>query len=159
MSTQETGNTCYFQTYLFAVLCRVCAPSPNRDGSVDIHNQEKLADVTLRIASFLLEFFAKEGIMRPLTNNNFVLDFMRYKNARYYAVMTSYLRHRGVNVPDYEQQYEQVLRYYQDTKTLHTYCKCRVEGKMPGAPNTKQLQPVQGTDDGRYKLCMFNYYK
>ena len=23
MSTQQTGNTCYFQTYLFALLCKV----------------------------------------------------------------------------------------------------------------------------------------
>ena len=27
MSTQATGNTCYFQTYLFALLCKICSPS------------------------------------------------------------------------------------------------------------------------------------
>ena len=32
MSTQQTGNTCYFQTYLFAVLCKVGGPSLAGDG-------------------------------------------------------------------------------------------------------------------------------
>ncbi len=26
MSTQSTGNTCYFQTYLFVLLFRICDP-------------------------------------------------------------------------------------------------------------------------------------
>ena len=30
MSTQLTGSTCYFQTYLFAVLCKVGLPSLSR---------------------------------------------------------------------------------------------------------------------------------
>ena len=32
MSTQQTGNTCYFQTYLFAILCKVGRLSLGRDG-------------------------------------------------------------------------------------------------------------------------------
>ena len=31
MSTQETGNTCYFQTYLFVLLCKICNPQLARD--------------------------------------------------------------------------------------------------------------------------------
>jgi hypothetical protein len=47
MSTQLTGNTCYFQTYLFCVLCRVCTPSLSRDRvSVDLSNVEQLREVS-----------------------------------------------------------------------------------------------------------------
>ncbi|CAE8660746.1 unnamed protein product, partial [Polarella glacialis] len=72
MSTQETGNTCYFQSYLFAVLCKVCNPSIARDGSsLDLQHTDRLEKVTVDLSRFLLQFFVQdvEGkVMRPLTN-------------------------------------------------------------------------------------------
>ena len=158
MSTQKTGNTCYFQTYLFALLCKLCSPSLAGDGtSIDLQNVDVLEQTTVDVSRFLLEFFVQDAVMRPLTNSNFVLDFHRYQEARYYDVMTHYLRHRGV--PDYEVQYQKVLHYFRSTKTLHKYDKFSVSDKMASTPNTKSLQAVRDTEDGRYKLCMFNYYK
>ena len=54
MSTQETGNTCYFQVYLFAVLCKVCAPTVGRAGAVELQNIDKLEEITVTISRFLL---------------------------------------------------------------------------------------------------------
>ncbi|CAE8670279.1 unnamed protein product [Polarella glacialis] len=163
MSTQETGNTCYFQSYLFAVLCKVCNPSIARDGSsLDLQHTDRLEKVTVDLSRFLLQFFVQdvEGkVMRPLTNSNFVLDFHRYEEARYYDVVTQYLQRSQVAVPDYELQYKQVLQYFLTTKTLHQYGKFQLSGDMPSTPNTKSLQAVVGTDDGRFKLGLSNYYK
>eukprot|EP00931_Biecheleriopsis_adriatica_P048723 TRINITY_DN28156_c0_g1_i1.p1 TRINITY_DN28156_c0_g1~~TRINITY_DN28156_c0_g1_i1.p1 ORF type:complete len:2295 (-),score=500.02 TRINITY_DN28156_c0_g1_i1:122-7006(-) len=165
MSTQETGNTCYFQVYLFAVLCKVCNPSISRDGtSLHLENIDILSSVTIGMSRYLLEFFVQEDpghgkVMRPLTNNNFVLDFHRYVGSAYYEVVTQYLRRCQVNVPDYEMQYQQVLHYYLTVKTLHKYGKFQLSGEMSSTPNTKSLQPVCGADDARYKLGMSNYYK
>lgn len=163
MSTQETGNTCYFQTYLFAVLCRVCRPSLARDGaSLEMRDVAKLEQVTVKMSCFLLEFFVQDTdadrVMRPLTNSNVVLDFHRYEKSRYYEVVTQYLRRCNVRIPNYELQYEEIINYFA-TKTLHMYEKFQLEGEMSSTPNTKSLQPVCGTDDGRYKLAMCNYYK
>eukprot|EP00854_Cymbomonas_tetramitiformis_P005309 gene5309-6453_t len=163
MSTQETGNTCYFQTYLFAVLCKVCSPSLASDGaSIDLRHLDKLEEVTVAICRFLLEFFvqdAKGAVMRPLTNSNFVLDFHRYEAARYYSVVTRYLRSRQISTPDYELQYRKVMQYFDRKRILHKYSKFQLSGEMPSTLNTKSLQSVCGTDDGRYKLGLSNYYK
>jgi len=161
MSTQATGNTCYFQTYLFAVLCKVCAPTS--DGyTVELANVDKLEQVTVDISRFLLEFFMKESeeqrIMRPLTNSNFVCDFFRFTEAEYYAIVTQYLGKRHT-VPDYKTQYEEVLKYYFATKMLHRYGKFQCSGTMPSTLNTKSLQPVTGCDDGGAKLGLSHYYK
>lgn len=160
MSTQETGNTCYFQTYLFAVLCKVCSPTLSRNGdSLDCHNVDMLEKITIDISRFLLEFFVKEKIMRPLTNSNFVCDFFRYQESRYYEVFTQYLAKRQVKIPSYKLQYRNVYKYLKDTMLLHKYGKFQVSGKMSSTLNSKALQAVVGVDDGRYKLCLFNYYK
>lgn len=164
MSTQETGNTCYFQTYLFAVLCKVCSPSLAVGGtSLDLHNVPLLEKVSLFICNFVLQFFVQEctdkTIMRPLTNSNFVLDFHRYEKGAYYEKMTQHLLYRKEPVPDYEEQYRKVMEYYRKVKTLHKYGNFQVSGKMSSSLNTKSLQPVTGTDDAKYKLCSFNYYK
>lgn len=164
MSTQETGNTCYFQTYLFAVFCKVCRPTLARDGSsLDLRDVDKLERTTVKLSCFLLEFFVQDDdfdkVMRPLTNSNVVLDFHRYEKARYYDVVTRYLSSRQLPVPDYELQYQQIKQYFVKTRTLHKYGKFKLDGEMPSTPNTKSLQAVCSTSDGRYKLGMSNYYK
>ena len=168
MSTQETGNTCYFQTYLFAVLCKVGVPALARDSaSLDLQDVGKLAETTVAICRFLLEFFVQDDdadgtadkVMRPLTNSNFVIDFRRYEHARYYAIVTQYLQRRHESVPDYDQQYHKVLKYFVETRTLHKYGKFTLTGTMSSTPNTKSLQPVTGTDDAVYKLGRSHYYK
>ena len=77
MSTQRTGNTCYFQTYLFAILCKVGTPSLSRGNrSVTIANVDKLAEATVAISKFLLEFFVQDrdgcgsGGSSSSSNNN-----------------------------------------------------------------------------------------
>ena len=162
MSTQQTGNTCYFQTYLFGVLCRHCSPSLSKDGaSIDLKNIDALSDATIAISRLLLSFFveADAAVMRPLSNSNFLLDFHRYREARYYDVVTRYLQQRDVAVPEYELQYSQVLQYFCDAKTLHRYDKFVLGGAMSSTLNTKSLQSVCGTEDGAYKLAQSNYYK
>ena len=58
MSTQQTGNTCYFQVYLFGVLCKVgVLHLSSGEGAIEVKQQEKLADATATIARFLLQFF------------------------------------------------------------------------------------------------------
>ena len=161
MSTQQTENTCYFQTYLFALLCQVCNPvvDPHDSSSVLLQSVDLLKRTSIALATFLLEFFVQGDAMRPLTNSNFVIDFYRYQHATYYDIMTRYLSGCKVRVPDYAEQYQKVMHYYRTTKTLHRYGKFQMSDKMPSTLNTKSLQPVCGVDDARYKLCMFNYYK
>jgi len=162
MSCQLTGNTCYFQTYLFGVLCKVGQPvlAPGAE-SIRLHNVDKLQSTTVAISRFLLEFFVPNAgkVMRPLTNSNIVIDFFRYKEAPYFELMTSYLQYLQLNVPDYEVQYLKTLEYFQKTKTLHKYSKFALSGAMTSTLNTKSLQPVFGTDDAVYKLAQSNYYK
>lgn len=131
MSTQLTGNTCYFQVYLFALLCKAGAPTLTRS-SVAFGNVDKLAQVTVALSKFLLSFFAQgqadsRQMLRPLTNSNVVLDFYRYQAAPYHTLVSQYLRQQGLEVPDYEQQYHLLLGYFTDTKprpkTLHQYCE------------------------------------
>eukprot|EP00658_Telonema_sp_P-2_P011369 TRINITY_DN14321_c0_g2_i1.p2 TRINITY_DN14321_c0_g2~~TRINITY_DN14321_c0_g2_i1.p2 ORF type:complete len:118 (+),score=35.05 TRINITY_DN14321_c0_g2_i1:474-827(+) len=83
MSTQLTGNTCYFQTYLFAVLCKVCCPALGEDKSlVELQHLDRLGQVTVDMSKFLLNFYVQQDeaglVLRPLTNANFILDFYRY---------------------------------------------------------------------------------
>jgi hypothetical protein len=87
-----------------------------------LQNVDKLAEVTVVICNFLLEFFVqdkpkdKTTVMRPLTNSNFVIDFHRYNEARYYAVVVEYLQGRQFRVPDYDLQYQShaVLSWAED---------------------------------------------
>ena len=111
------------------------------------------------ISRFLLEFFVteeprgKSGVMRPLTNSNFVCDFYRYRASEYYGVVTRYLKSRDQLPPsDYELQYDKVMRYFWRTKVLHKYGSLLHEGAMSALPNTKQLQPVTTTEDGRSRI-------
>lgn len=161
MSTQLTGNTCYFQTFLFAVMCKAGRLSLNKRSGVELESAETLGEATKSISRFLLEFFvAEQGrVMRPLTNSNFVLDFFRYTGAPYYQAMTDYLKHLGLSVPEYDLQYHTTLDWFKTTKTLHTYGKFTLSGAMPSSINSKSLQPVQGTNDAEYKLGRSNYYK
>ena len=72
--------------------------------------------IIILTSRFLLEFFVteeprgKSGVMRPLTNSNFVCDFYRYRASEYYGVVTRYLKSRGQLPPsDYELQYDKGL--------------------------------------------------
>jgi hypothetical protein len=129
-----------------------------------LHSVEALEEAATNIARFLLTFFVEEDqngktvVMRPLTNSNFVLDFYRYEAAPYHATMMQYLKQRG-NAPDYDRQYLEVLRYFRETKYLHTYGKFTLSGAMSSTPNTKSLQPVSGTDGAARKLARSDYYK
>lgn len=162
MATQLTGSTCYFQTYLFAVLCKVGMPKVGRSGKVELENEDLLEQATVAIARFLLEFFVEqdpEKVMRPLTNSAFVVDFFRYKGSAYYKLMAEYLHHLKLDVPEYDRQYHQMIEYFEKQKTLHTYSKFTLSGAMPSTLNTKSLQPVTSDNDGVYKLARANYYK
>ena len=63
-------------------------------------------------------------LARPCSN--VVLDFHRYEQAPYFKLMTGYLAHRQVAVPDYELQYRELLDYFTTTKTLHKYNRFQV---------------------------------
>ena len=163
MSTQLTGNTCYFQTYIFALLCKAGGIELARDqASVDVLAADKLEAATISVCRLLLEFFvdAPTGVLRPLTNCNVVLDFYRHKDAAYYGYVTHYLKSRGLDVPDYEAQYEQLLRFYRARPKLHTYRRFQLESAMASTLNTKSLQAVcDASVDGVYKLGRAQYYK
>ena len=162
MSTQLTGNTCYFQTFLFGVLCKVGQPVLSRDGlSVHLPGGEQLAAATESLSRFLLNFFVEDRakLLRPLTNSNFVIDFYRFEEAPYYRLITRYLQHRQLQLPDYSLQYRKTLAYFKRTRTLHSYGKFTMSGAMSSTLNSKSLQPVYGTDDAAWKLAQSNYYK
>ncbi len=182
MSRQLTGCTCYFQAFLFAVLCKVGNPTVSVSGddiglhhgrSISFRNKNELGPVAKRICTFLLEFFAEDQpnnggtlLMRPMTNNNFVLDFFRYRSSPYYHKMVDFLQgykgdDGGINYTDdyYEQQYRHVLQYYQETKCLHRYDKFSLGGATKSTPNTKTLTFVVGTDGAAGKLATSDYYK
>ena len=182
MSRQLTGCTCYFQAFLFAVLCKVGKPvvSVSSDDigfdhgrSISFENKDELGPVAKRICLFLLEFFAEDQpndggtlLLRPMTNNNFVLDFFRYRSSPYYEKMIEYLRNDGniggtISYGDdyYERQYRHVLQYYKETKCLHRYDKFSLGGATKSTPNTKTLTDVVGTDGASWKLARSDYYK
>ena len=184
MSKQLTGCTCYFQAFLFAVLCKVGKPVVSVAGddigfehgrSITLKNKDELGPVAKRICTFLLEFFAEDQpnnggtlLMRPMTNNNFVLDFFRYRSSPYYHKMIDFLHGFsgdedgvGTTYGDdyYEQQYHHVLQYYQETKCLHRYDKFSLGGATKSTPNTKTLAFVVGTDGAAGKLARSDYYK
>lgn len=53
MSIQLTGNTCYFQTYLFTLLCKVGKPKISSDGrSIELQNVDLLEQATVSMLSF-----------------------------------------------------------------------------------------------------------
>ena len=160
MSTQLTGNTCYFQTYLFAILAKVGGLSLGR-GGLDVARPEQLAETTQRMCRYLLEFFAEapSKTLRPLTNSNVVLDFHRYEHAPYYGAVTRYLRSRGVGAPAYGDQYAFLLRYFTTTKVLHGYDAFTLSGAMHSTANTKELMTVLGSDDAVPKLARSHFYK
>lgn len=162
MSTQLTGNTCYFQTYLFALLCKVGRPKLSSDGRrIELQNVALLEEATIAIARFLLTFFhdKEQKVLRPLTNNNFILDFHRYRSAPYYNAFVGYLQKQNVKVPNYQNQYTDVKSYFIFNKSLHGYDKFKLEGATSSTPNTKSLQYVQGADGAAYKLARGDYYK
>lgn len=162
MSTQLTGNTCYFQTYLFVLLCKVGRPQLSSDGScIELQNVPMLEQSTIAISRFLLTFFVDDEnkVLRPLTNNNIILDFYRYKDSAYYSAFTNYLKRQNIEVPDYHRQYEIVQSYFIFNKALHGYDKFNLEGATSSTPNTKSLQFVQGTDGASLKLARGDYYK
>ena len=180
MSTQLTGNTCYFQTFLFAVLCKVGCTELHGDlQSVDVRYPDKLRDATIAMSRLLLEFFvehrsgggagaaaasAAKGpsstlLLRPLSNCNLVCDFHRYRHASYFGVFTGYLEELGLPVPDYELQHSRTLQYYREAKMLHTYARCQLMGEVTSSLNTKSLQSVCQIEEGVFKLARSNYYK
>lgn len=65
MSTQETGNTCYFQTYLFALLCKITRPRVSKR-SVELEDVQLLDRATVAISRFLLQFFVEGKVRWPL---------------------------------------------------------------------------------------------
>ena len=130
------------------------------DGAaVDLVNEGTLAETTVRISRFLLEFFVSGQVMRPLTNCNLVLDFFRYKESPYYTLFTNYLKYQKLEVPDYDHQYRLVLQYYKQQRCLHNYGKFTLEGAMSSTLNTKSLQLVTGTEDAARKLARSDYYR
>lgn len=144
----------------FAVLCKVGgARLADNGSSVDLRNVDALAETTVRIGQFLLEFFVSGPTMRPLTNSNLVLDFFGYEKSPYFVLFTNYLKLQRVEVPEYDRQYRLVMRYYKETRCLHKYGRFTLEGAMSSTPNTKSLQPVTGTEDAAHKLARSNYYK
>lgn len=180
MSTQLTSNTCYFQTFLFAVLCKICKPALNSyDTIVDLHDVPLLQDTTIRMCKYLLEFFVQPQsgeeqsntngeqqdqptTLRPLTNSNLPLDFYRFESSPYYSLIVKYLKRTLKDqslIPVYELQYNTVMEYYWETKILHSYGRFVLEGAMASSPNTKSLQPVVGVDDALHKLARADYYK
>lgn len=160
MSTQLTSNTCYFQVFLFAVLCKLGEPALGRDkSSIDIFNVELLEETSIRMSQFLLTFFVTDTVMRPLTNSNVVVDFYRYQSASYYFLFTKYLASKRLEIPSYESQYHILLQYFSTTKKLHTYGKFTLDGAMSSSPNTKSLQFVCGCEGAALQLARSDYYK
>ena len=161
MSTQLTGNTCYFQVYLFAVLCKVGKPFIKNRNVIDLLDADLLEEATVRISLFLLTFFLEpeSRICRPLTNSNFILDFHRYEQSQYYRAFVRYLEGKGIPVPKYEAQYEGVMGYFAMVKALHGYDRFTLEGATASTPNSKSLQFIQSTDGAKWKLCHGDYYK
>ena len=162
MSTQLTSNTCYFQVFLFGVLCKVGLPVlADDETALDVPKDDALQAASVCLAKQLLEFFVHEpsSVLRPLTNSNVVLDFMRHTEAPYYATIVRFLGHLQLPVPDYTRQYALLRDYYHSTRRLHSYERFALSSEMGSTPNSKSLQPVTDTDDSVFKLGQTNYYK
>lgn len=162
MTIQLTGNTCYFQTYLFALLCRVGRPYLSPDGrSVALHDPDLLEKATIRISQYLLTFFVDQQsrITRPYTNSNFILDFNKYRHSPYYLQFKRYLEYKKIKHPDYYKQYESIVAIYSFSKKLHGYDKFVLEGATSSTPNSKSLQFIQSTEGASMKLGRGDYYK
>lgn len=88
----------------------------------------------MRICHFLLEWFVLDApsmVIRPLTNSNVVLDFYRFEEAPYFDLAARYLQSVGERIPDYQQQYAQLLEYFSSTKKLHNYGKFQLRCARP----------------------------
>ena len=162
MSTQLTGNTCYFQVYLFAILCKVgMVAVDKKKGQLELLDVESLEKTTVDMSLFLFQFFVDENtqVMRPLTNSNVILDFYKFRHSSYYRKFYLYLRSRSIDVPDYERQYTALMEYFTSNKVLHTYSKFSLSGTMASTLNTKSLQYVTGCENALSKLALSHYYK
>jgi len=144
-----------------------------------LEHEDALKQTTIAMSRFLLEFFVVESrksngdtnsdsattatMLRPLTNSNFLLDFYRYTQAPYYRTFVEYLEQQStakVASSNYEAQYHRILRYYTQTKCLHTYSRLTSEGPMSSTLNTKSLQLVTSADlEAVQKLGSADYYK
>lgn len=170
VATQLTGNTCYFQVFLFALLCKIgqFTVSANEQSlQFDNARVQALEQVMMELCRYCLTFFVtSDKVLRPLSNANVVIDFYRYKSAVYYKLFWRYLqdkvklRNNKVILPDYEAQYHHLLQYYTSTGKLHTYDKCVAEGAMASAANTKTLQLIHSVDAVTVdRLARSDYYK
>ena len=74
---------------------------------VTFRGEDRLQKVAVDISRFLLEFFVKEEgkVLRPLTNNNMILDFFRYKESPYFHKISKFLVSLKFVLPDYDDQY------------------------------------------------------
>ena len=74
MSTQLTGNTCYFQTYLFVVLCQCTAlkvkHSPLTKFCIEVEDVDRLEQTAVNMSRFLLEFFVEQAGDSTSTSRN-----------------------------------------------------------------------------------------
>lgn len=145
----------------FGVLCKVGQLDWAKDRQrVRVVRMGLLEETTAAMMDFILRFFAPSPErLRPLSNSNVVLDFYRYRESPYFMIATHYLQHLGRPVPNYEDQYHQLLEYFRGQKCLHSYDRFSLDGAMSSTPNTKSLQGVCGTEDATSKLARSQYYK
>ena len=57
---------------------------------------------------------ARPRLVPDVVIGNLLLDFYRHRSSPYFGLFTDYLRQRGVPAPDYELQYSETLRYYEE---------------------------------------------
>ena len=146
----------------FVLMCKVGKPIISRDGhSIALQETDLLEKAMIRITQFLLTFFVdtESRIIRPYTNSNFILDFYRYTSSPYYTAFVKFLRHKKIDVPNYEKQYEGITMFYSFVKNLHGYDKFVLEGATSSTPNSKSLQYIQSTEGASRKLGRGDYYK
>jgi len=160
MASQLTGNTCYFQTFLFALLCRAGGPLTVDGSSLRVPDPARLERCSVAVARFLLEFWkGKDGCLRPLTNANVLLDFSRHTSAPYYDLCVKYLKKYSVET-DYAKQKDEVYTYLKRTRVLHRYGNFSLVGAVASAPNTKSLQRIgHANDDAVCQLAKAHFYK
>lgn len=111
------------------------------------------------MARFLCEFFVGgNGVLRPYSNSNVLLDFYRYRDSTYYTRITKYLKLNAIKY-DYEAQYTQLHANFTKRPVIQHFTGFIIEDKMPSTKNTKELTLVSDVDGATYKLCTHNYYK
>ena len=160
MDAQRTGNTCYFQTFLFALLCRAGGPLTIQGSTLHVPDPARLERCSVAVARFLLEFWrGPDGCLRPLTNANVLLDFSRYKAAPYFDLCVKYLAKYSTTV-NYARQITEVHSYLCRTRILHRYADFSLVGAVSSAPNTKSLQRIgHANDDAVSQLARAHFYK